>query len=74
MENPQSSAFYGEQAPSGICPVVSVIFDALARCDAPDEYKIGALRSAINFYESAVKLQRRLPPDMLCIPLNGDRN
>ena len=65
---------HGEQSPSGICPLVSALFDTLARFDAPDEYKIDALSCARNFYDSAVKLQRRLPPDMLCIPLNTVRN
>lgn len=74
MENPHNAAFFGEQGTSGICPVVSALFGALAGFDVPDWYKIGALRSALNFYASAEQLQRKLPPDMLCIPLNGDRN
>jgi hypothetical protein len=74
MESPNSAAFYGEQGPSGICPVVSALFGALAGFDVPDSYKISALRSAMNFLASAEQLQRKLPSDMLCIPLNGDRN
>lgn len=74
MENPNSAAFFGEQGPSGICPVVSALFDALAGFDLPDCYKISALRCAINFYVSAEQLQRKLSSDVLCIPLNGDRN
>ena len=67
-------AFFGEQGTSGICPVVSALFDALAHCDVPDEYKIGALRCATDFLVSATRLHKKLPPDILCIPLNGDRN
>jgi hypothetical protein len=74
MENPHSSAFYGDQETCGICPVVSALFNALAGFDVPDEYKISALRSAIDFLVSATRLQKKLPPDMLCIPLNTERN
>ncbi|HEV2522587.1 MAG TPA: hypothetical protein VGT24_09415 [Candidatus Acidoferrales bacterium] len=68
------SAFYGDAIPSGICPVVSALFGALAGFDVTASYKIRALRSAIDFLASAERLQRKLPSDMLCIPLCGDKN
>jgi hypothetical protein len=74
MHDPHSPAFYGEQEPSAICPVVSRLFDALAGSDASISYKIAALRCAMNFLASADQLQRNLSPDMLCIPLNTERN
>jgi hypothetical protein len=74
MENPHSSAFYGDQETCGICPVVSALFDALARSDASISYKIAALQCAKNFLASADQLQRQLSPDTLCIPLNTERN
>jgi hypothetical protein len=74
MQNPQSATFFGEQGPSGICPVVSALFDALARSDASISYKIAALQCAKNFLASADQLQRQLSPDTLCIPLNTERN
>ena len=68
-------AFYGESdTTSGIDPIVSQIFQALAQFDAPDSYKRQALWCAFKFMQGAEEVSQRLSSDILCIPLNEERN